>query len=208
MLPPDWASDPDKTFCEVDFLSLSHRGLNLELIPQWLRAGEPDLNGRIESSAYGRTDHDTAAELIKLLQLGPDDVLLDLGAANGELLSHLQKAYGVAARGIEQNPTLVRYGHDLLEKLDLQPDSLVQGDFLTCDWPHATRAYATTSRFSKSTLSRLAERLEAASSITRVVSLGRELPLSGWSLESRSKRKVRWNPGEELLIETLCCWAR
>ena len=193
---------------KVDLHSLSHRGLNRELIPKWLNTAQRDLDGKISSSAYGQTPLIIQEQVIQLLKLQADDVFLDLGAGGGGVMVSVLEQ-GISAFGIEQNPLLVEAGRCFLESRGFAGERLTLGDFLDCDWPTVSKLYAATSRFSDTTMAGLIRRVQETTSIRRVVTLGREPVFSkDWIQQTRMERGVAWNPDEVELVEQLSSWER
>jgi hypothetical protein len=208
----DYSDSLPETFEEfarrVDLHTLSHRGLNQELIPSWLRSQEQDLDGKIVSSAYGQTPLPIQDALFNLLQFLPDDIFLDLGAGGGGVLASALHQ-GISAFGLEQNRLLVEAGKRFLDRCRLPSARLRCDDFLACPWPAATKLYSATSRFSEGTLKRLSQRIQDTESVRRVVTLGPELLLpSTWVLVRRDEHFVSWNQDEREVVERLSCWAR
>lgn len=185
-----------------DLASLSHQGLNRELIPRWLQEDQGGLTERIEDSAYGETPPGLAEEILDLLHLGVDDRFLDLGSGAGNLcLYALSRCQNV--NGMERNPRLWEASQSLLKGLELDSTNLLLGDFLEQDWPQANKLYATTARFTEATMARLSERVEK-SSASAVATLGRPLELGPqWEVTHSSERRLLWNAGEQPMREQL-----
>ncbi len=191
-----------------DLQALSHRGLTRTLIPQWLSEQRVDLDGEIESSAYGETPAVLYKKVFGLLDLGPQDRFLDLGSGAGHLVLAASQM-GVASRGLERNADLVEAGQLLMERAGLPPETLLCEDFLTCAWPGATKAFAASARYSARTLKSLSQRLEADTRLTAFACLGRPLELSSpWVRVYQGIESVVWNPGEVALDEPLTVWRR
>ena len=202
----EWASlEPS-----FDLHSLSHRALAGILIPQWLRQGRRDLDGCIESRAYGETPSALLEEIFSALYLHGTDTFLDLGAGAGLVMAQAAQR-GSTCYGIERNPYLVEAGHQILEPTEVPSENLLQADFLASPWPaSATKAFSTTARFNIETLQKLSQLLEhKTEKLERIVTLGRPLPPpEGWQLLKEQKVHVTWNPGEANLTETLQLWVR
>lgn len=190
-----------------DLHSLSHRGLTQELIPEWIKRGHTDLDGAIESSAYGETPRGLFSYIADKLVLSSLDTFLDLGAGGGNLLVSAS-AY-CTSFGLERNPQLVEAGRILLLKSGLPETNLILGDFLEQEWPHATKGFAATARYSENTLEGISRKLSSTDEMQRFAVLGRRLPEPpGWNLEQESEKLVCWNPGEEDILEIIQIWSK
>lgn len=193
---------------QVDLQSASHRGLTRELIPNWIRHPELDLNAEIESSAYGETPAELIALILRQLGITKDDIFLDVGAGGGNVLFAAAPLVG-EAWGLERNPKLVALGLEYQETVSAPNVHLVEGDLRFVEWPPATKLYAATSRFSDSLLAHLTSLVEKAATLSKVATLGRPLQLSKeWSVSHLSEQEVCWNPREVNLCEDLHVWER
>lgn len=186
----------------------SHRGLTRILIPNWLEAGVKDLDGKIESSAYGETPFSVIDRVCELLVLSSEDRLLDLGAGAASFIAPLLKK-GHDAVGLERNPALIEVGQKFLDSLRLDVEALQLADFLVAPWPLANKAFSASARFDKSTLKLLAERLDQTEQIEKIAFLGR-VPVmsSNWHLTHSESINLIWNAGEGNLEEALEVWSR
>ena len=189
-----------------DLHHLSHRGLTQILIPKWLQSPDCDLDGCIESSAYGESPNQLLSKIFAKLELTPNDIFLDLGAGAGSVVGEAKSLVGQSI-GIEWNPELVGHAKQFLA--DNSDCSIHCDNFLTAHWFQATKIYAATARFSQSTRQGVADRLNQESQVQSVACLGLPLPLSDdWSLNWESKESVVWNEGEQALSESLFIWER
>ena len=192
----------------LDLQNQSHRALNTILIPKWLQESPQDLDGRIESSAYGETPENITLSLITLLDLGPQDLFLDLGAGAGNVIYSTLRA-GVPSLGLERNPNLVEAGHFFLSQAGFATTCLQCADFLKHPWTGASKVFSATARFSSQTLATVKEKIETHSQISRAAFLGKDVYLgSGWSPLAPSHHQVQWNRGESWLQVTLFRWQR
>jgi Histone methylation protein DOT1 len=190
-----------------DLHGLSHRGLTQHLIPAWLKERSTDLDGDIESSAYGETPSAIADMVLELLDIHRNDVFLDLGAGAGNLLQVVSKT-GAEVHGLERNSRLVESGQAFLSQAGVSPGALICADFLSCSWPEATKAYAASARYSRRTLRTLSQRIEVSTTLQKVACLGRGLSLAEpWQIIHQSQHSVVWNHGEPATEETLFVWS-
>lgn len=193
---------------QYDLLEQSHTGLQRDLIPRWMAEGCSDLGHRIDSSAYGESPHSLVERAFKQVELGPEDRFLDLGCGAGNILL-LAGQFTHEVFGLERNPRLCRAGRTLFASLDLDPQRLVEADFLSAEWPDPTVVYLASARFGAHTLQALARRIDK-SKIRAVVSLGSEPPLepSRWRVLETSVHLIEWNLGEALLEESMTIYQR
>lgn len=192
----------------TDLQSQSHRALNAILIPKWLQEHPEELDGRIESSAYGETPEEISLSLLELLDLGPQDLFLDLGAGAGNVIALTLEAE-VPSLGLERNPNLVQAGQHFLSQKGLDAHCLQCVDFLGHPWSGASKLFSATARFSGETLATIKAKIETHSRLNRAAFLGKNVCLgTGWTQVLASLHQVQWNRGESWLQETLFLWQR
>lgn len=191
-----------------DLKSVSHRGLTGHLIPGWLEAEVTDLDGRIQSSAYGETPPSLLEHFFRTVEADADDLFFDLGAGAGNLII-CSESLGVRAVGFERNPELSALGKRVLESAGLSAEALQEKDFNVHRWPSATLVYAAAARFDEPTVEAIQSSLLERSPIRAVAFLGRSLDLEqGWKLVWSDIVTVRWNRDEEPLRESMEIWLR
>lgn len=189
-----------------DLLGASHRGLQLQLIGQWMRESK-SLSDRIEASAYGETPPGVIGALFEALAPKPGELFVDLGCGGGNVCGEALKRKQ-RVLGIERNPQLFKAAKAFLagDWADLE---LRCADFLESDWSEADLAYMASARFPDSLLEALSRRVEETPSLRAVACLGRPLELGeSWVNETRGRWPVVWNPGEEVQQETLHLYLR
>lgn len=191
---------------EHDLLDSAHRGLQLQLIPAWVRQGDRALSERIESSAYGETPLDLIEKLLDILAPRPGELFVDLGCGAGNVCSAVL-ARGLRALGIERNPQLARAARAYLAEAPPDRWEFREADFLESPWSQAHLAYATTTRFPDSVLQGIAQRAEESPHLRAVACLGRAIPLS-WPQRDLGEHLVRWNPLENYRWERLYLYSR
>jgi SAM-dependent methyltransferase len=85
------------------------------------------------------TPNETITEMLKLAEIGPGDVLFDLGSGDGRILIAAAKYYGIRAIGIEIDP-----GRVLLAQTNARQAgvdhlvSILQGDFFQVNFSEAS----------------------------------------------------------------------
>lgn len=190
-----------------DLLELSHRGLQRQLIPEWLRTSA-DLSDRIESSAYGETPPSVVELVLDALEIELDDVFLDLGCGGANVTARAL-ARGAVVLAIERNPELAAAARSFLPNLCQTRLQLRCADFLETDWGHAEVAYTVSARYPAAVTEQLARKVHQTSTLRAVACLGRPLPLPPeWSQRSLGQHAFAWNPGEQILSEPLFLYRR
>jgi SAM-dependent methyltransferase len=191
---------------ENDLLGASHRGLQCQLIGEWMRESKI-LPDRIESSAYGETPPIVMGAMLDALAVEFDELFVDLGCGGGNVCAAALRRQA-RVLGIERNPELIKAARAfLIEKW--APLELRCADFLETDWSEAEVAYTASTRFPDSVLEALARRAEAAPRLRAMACLGRPLVLGGsWREEIHGEWPVVWNPGEEVQQEPLFVYFR
>lgn len=194
----DW----ERFRAEHNLLEAAQSGLQLHLIPSWVRqGGDRSFAERVESSAYGETPPDLLEKLLDILAPRPGELFVDLGCGAGNVCAAVL-ARGIRVLGIERNPELAKAARAYLGAAPADRWEFREADFLDTDWSHANLAYATTTRFPDSLLETLAERLERAPHLRAIAGLGRPFPL-GWTRRDLGEHLVRWNPGGDYRWEHL-----
>ena len=193
---PAFLKKLDQFLSHVDPLDTAHRGINSRLIPRWLEAGFP-LSRFIEDSGYGETPRSMVPEVFQGLLLQPGDIFLDLGCGLNWLAGWLSQ-YRIQAYGIERNPLLCDLARQLSEWTDSEAE-LLEGDFLTMQWPSANKIYSATQRLNDATLLEMSEKIQKHQPARMACCLGKPLPGLEAKLSSTSLHPIRWNAQEEIL---------
>ena len=103
----------------------------LMLIVQ-LPARTPDIH-------FTPTRHHVADAMLKLAEVGPDDVVYDLGSGDGRIPIIAAQKYGARAVGIELDPRLVGLSRQSAKDAEVEDRvSFVIGDLLEADLSTAT----------------------------------------------------------------------
>lgn len=205
MPPSNW----EEFRAAQDLLEASHRGLQRELIPAWVKEARGPrsrmkFSDLVEASAYGETPPYVIEAVLDAMNPQPGELFVDLGCGAGNVCA-AATARGAHALGIERNPELARAARAFLDGAEHW--EFREADFLETDWSQARLAYATTLRFPDSVLQSIAELAEASPGLRAVACLGRPLPLA-WSVQGLGYRFVRWNPGEDYRTEELYLYSR
>jgi SAM-dependent methyltransferase len=141
------------------------------------------------------TPHFVVDEMLRLANVGPNDVVYDLGSGDGRVAIIAAQKYGAAAVGIELDPSLVDISRQVAEEGGLTDKvRFIEGDLFTADISSAT---VVTLFLSQSVNLKLEEKLRALRPGTRVVS--RQFPVGAWTPD----KTVRADDGSELFLWTV-----
>ena len=78
-------------------------------------------------------------KMLEMAEIGPKDVLYDLGSGDGRIVSEAVKSYGARSVGIEADPIRVLWSRMLLFFYDIQNKSKIKwGNFFNQDITEAT----------------------------------------------------------------------
>ena len=152
--------------------------------PESLPARGPDIH-------FSPTRHNIADAMLKLANVGPDDVVYDLGSGDGRLPIIAAQKYGARGVGIEIDPKLVDLAWLIANEAQVANRvSFIVGDVFERDFSKAT----VVTTYLNSTLMRLLEpRLRALKPGTRIVS--HQFPIPGW----KPAKKIRVDEAELFL---------
>lgn len=129
-----------------------------------------------EDFRYGETPYCSGLELLKEAEVGPEDVLYDLGAARGKLVFLAALATGCQAVGLEMLASYCLLGERMVRTLHLEKQvEFRHGDFLFEDLSEATVLYTAATSWSEGTREALLARVEELDPGTRWISVGWEL---------------------------------
>jgi SAM-dependent methyltransferase len=80
-----------------------------------------------------------AEQMMQMAQVGPGDVLVDLGAGDGVIAIHAAKTRGIQAIGIEYNPRLAEHARDNAAKAGVaERVQIITGDIFVEDFSRAS----------------------------------------------------------------------
>lgn len=167
-------------------LALEERGE-----PAWRVArregGASDLSE--EDLTYGETPLLTAYELLRELEAGPADTVVDLGCGRGQVVNLAALAFGCSGLGLEVLPTLAERGQRVARRLGLTTE-FRQADFRTAQLPKATIYFLQPTTLEEPSWHKLCQQLQTAPAGARAVSLS--LPIPRWEISSRRLRAYSW----------------
>ncbi len=109
------------------------------LVGACARSTDQPLSEEPSLAPYVVTPQETVDEMLRLAEVGPDDVLYDLGSGDGRIVITAARIYGARGVGFELDPDLVRRAFDNAHNAGVS--HLVdfrQQDVLTVDLSPAT----------------------------------------------------------------------
>jgi len=85
------------------------------------------------------TGNELISKMLKIANVGPSDLLYDLGAGDGKIAIAAAKEFGAQAIGIEYNPDMAALGQRNVERAGVADKvKIIQGDIFTEDFSKAT----------------------------------------------------------------------
>ena len=85
------------------------------------------------------TGNELVSKMLKIANVGPSDLLYDLGAGDGKIAIAAAKEFGAQAVGIEYNPDMAALGQRNVERAGVADKvKIIQGDIFTEDFSKAT----------------------------------------------------------------------
>ena len=127
------------------------------------------------------TRHMIADAMLQLAEVGPDDVVCDLGSGDGRIPIIAAQKYGATGIGIEIDPRLVELSWRNANDAEVSHRvRFIVGDLFEADISQAT---VVTAYLSPSIMKMLEPRLRALKPGTRIVS--HQFPMTGWKPDKR-----------------------
>jgi hypothetical protein len=99
---------------------------------------EPTKNLEPEMVFYQKTPARVVFELTEKIKFTPDDVFIDIGSGLGQVPVLVNLLTGIAARGIEYEPTFVTYANACVAELNLPNVSFINTDARQADYSIGT----------------------------------------------------------------------
>jgi SAM-dependent methyltransferase len=126
---------------------------------------------------FAPTSHAVADAMLQLAEVGPDDVVYDLGSGDGRIVILAAQKYGARGVGIEIDPALVRISRQVAREGEVADRVIfVEGDLFEADISQAT---VVTLYLSPNVNRRLGPKLKRELRPgTRIVS--HQFPIPGW----------------------------
>ncbi len=127
------------------------------------------------------TRHAIADAMLQLAEVGPDDVVYDLGSGDGRIPIIAAQKYGATGVGLEIDPRLVELSRRNANDAEVAHRvRFIVADLFETDLSPAT---VVTAYLSPTIMNKLAPRLRALKPGTRIVS--HQFPIGGWPPDER-----------------------
>ena len=127
------------------------------------------------------TRHHIADEMLKLANVGPDDVVYDLGSGDGRIPIIAAQKYGARGVGIELDPRLVEMSWRIANEAEVAHRvSFIVGDLFEADLGKAT---VITAYLSPSIMKLLQPKFRSLKPGTRIVS--HQFPMPDWEPDKK-----------------------
>jgi hypothetical protein len=154
------------------------------------------------SITYGELLYYSVKKILKVLEITPEDIFLDLGSGIGKCALQVFMQSDISAViGIEASSVL----HEAALKISLQVRhdfpifwennrklKFIEGNFLNVDWENATIVYTCSTCFTQELLVCIANKINQTSSIKQVLSL-RPLPTLNMTLKKVFAVECSWD---------------
>ena len=141
------------------------------------------------------TPQRVADAMLRLANVGSDDVVFDLGSGDGRIVILAAQKYGARGVGIEIDPPLVELSGQVAQQGDVGDKvRFIEGDLFTAD---ITEATVVALCLSTAVNARLEAKLRGLRPGTRIVS--RQFPIGEWTPD----KTVRAEDGTQLLLWTV-----
>lgn len=172
--------------------------LRLALAAEW--AGRSPLQviareqGDLSESdvVYGETLPGTAYDLLRALEVGPQDCVVDLGCGRGVVPLVAGLAFGAKAVGVDALPGYIAHATRTTERLGLANVSFRVADFRREPLPKGTVYFLAGTTLEDPSWRAVTERLARARPGTRAASLSQALPKEQWQLLRQVRMPFSW----------------
>jgi len=153
-----------------------------------------------EDLVYGETLPGTAFDLLEALDVGPRDVVVDLGCGRGVLPLVAGLAFQAQAIGLEVLEGFVMRGRRAAGLLGLEGVDFQTGDFREGPLPRGTVYFLAGTCLEASSWAAVTRNLaDAAPPKARAVSLSQALPSAEWEDLGRREMAFSWGPATVFL---------
>jgi precorrin-6B methylase 2 len=100
---------------------------------------EPQVGQAGKDVIWVPTPDEVVDRMLRMAQVGPNDLVYDLGAGDGKIAIAAAKKFGARAVGIEYNPDMARHAQGNVEKAGVAGRArIVNGDIFATDFSQAT----------------------------------------------------------------------
>ncbi|GEM_PF-1060853 len=146
-----------------------------------------------EDLVYGETLPGTAFDLLKALEVGSQDIVIDLGCGRGVLPLVAGLAFQARAVGLEVLEGFVSRGRRAAEFLGLDGVDFQKGDFREGPLPRGTVYFLAGTCLEPSSWAAVTRNLaDSAPARARAVSLSQALPSAEWEALGRREMAFSW----------------
>jgi SAM-dependent methyltransferase len=122
------------------FFSLPVAAQQAQQLPaQPPKAYEPQVGQAGKDVIWVPTPDEVVDRMLRMAQVGPNDVVYDLGAGDGKIAIAAAKKYGARSTGIEYNPEMAKHAQSNVEKAGVNGRArILQGDIFVINFTEAT----------------------------------------------------------------------
>jgi len=101
---------------------------------------EPQVGQAGKDVIWVPTPDEVVDRMLRMAQVGPNDLVYDLGAGDGKIAIAAAKKFGARAVGIEYNPEMARHAQGNVEKAGINDGraKILQGDIFATNFSEAT----------------------------------------------------------------------
>ncbi len=100
---------------------------------------EPQVGQAGKDVIWVPTPDEVVDRMLRMAQVGPNDLVFDLGAGDGKIAIAAAKKFGARSVGIEYNPDMAKYAQGNVEKAGVTGKArIVNGDIFATDFTQAT----------------------------------------------------------------------
>jgi SAM-dependent methyltransferase len=103
------------------------------------KAYEPQVGQAGKDVIWVPTPDEVVDRMLRMAQVGPSDLVFDLGAGDGKIAIAAAKKFGARSVGIEYNPDMAKYAQGNVEKAGVTGKArIINGDIFATDFTQAT----------------------------------------------------------------------
>jgi SAM-dependent methyltransferase len=100
---------------------------------------EPQVGQAGKDVIWVPTPDEVVDRMLRMAQVGPNDLVYDLGAGDGKIAIAAAKKFGARSVGVEYNPEMAKYAQGNVEKAGVTGKArIVNGDIFATDFSQAT----------------------------------------------------------------------
>src|SRR5580765_6907202 len=100
---------------------------------------EPQVGQAGKDVIWVPTPDEVVDRMLRMAQVGPNDLVYDLGAGDGKIAIAAAKKFGARSVGIEYNPDMAKFAQGNVEKAGVTGKArIINGDIFVTDFSQAT----------------------------------------------------------------------